>query len=79
MSVTDSKKIKKILELKANYQKLEKCTVCGNQTEDCHYHSKGSDKIGYILCKECNNLKIAKEDVKGDYLLEHLYKRVYGT
>ncbi len=72
------KKIQKVLELKANCNRLEQCVVCGMKTESCFYYDKSVDKAGQALCKECNNLQITENDVKGNYLLEHLYKRVYG-
>ena len=72
----DLDKIKRILEIKANYQKLETCVVCGAKTESVYFHNDG-DPVGSMLCKTCNELQITEDDVKGDYQLEYLRQRAH--
>ena len=73
----DGDKIKKILEIQANYHRLEKCTVCGAKTENAYFYSKSSTSSGSLLCSKCNRLEIQEGDVKGNAVLEYLYKRVH--
>lgn len=73
----DIKRIQRILALKANCNILDECSACGTKTDSCYYYDKGTEKIGNMLCKDCNNMKITKEDVKNNYTLEYLYKRIH--
>jgi hypothetical protein len=75
--MNDLDKIKKILELKTNYQKLEQCYACGSKTKFCYFYSKGMANNGMMLCEQCNQLQISEEDVRGNYQLEYLHKKVY--
>jgi len=74
--VNDVDKIKRILEIRSNHYRLEKCTVCGAKTENTYFYNKGSKEIGILLCKECNQLEIKESDVKGNASLEYLYRRI---
>ena len=73
----NTKKIQRILALKANCDRLEECAACGTKIDSCYYYDKGTEKIGHMLCKECNNMKITVEDIKDNYTLEYLYKRIH--
>ena len=73
----DIDKIKKILELNANYQKQEQCVVCGAKTDSVYFYNYSNKEIGHLICKECNQLQIVEDDVKGNYSLEYLYKKVF--
>ena len=74
-TVKDLDKIKKVLEIRASCHELEKCAVCGAKTENAYFYSKSSKDIGNLLCRECNQLEIQEDDVKGNAVLEYLYKR----
>jgi len=74
--VNDIDKIKKILELKVTYQKLEQCAVCNAKTKSAYFHNGSKNENGHLLCPDCNQLQISDEDVKGNTLLEYLYKRM---
>jgi transcription elongation factor Elf1 len=73
----DLDRIKKILEIKAIYQKLETCVVCGAKTGSVYFYNT-NDSANLMLCSDCNQLQISADDVKGDAQLEYLFKRIYG-
>ena len=69
--------IKKVLEIKASYQKLETCVICGAKTGSAYFYNT-NDRANLILCNDCNQLQISADDVKGDSQLEYLFRKVYG-
>ena len=73
----DLDRIRKILEVKTSYQKLEICVVCGKNTGSaCFYNI--NDNANLMLCNDCNQLQISADDIKGDAQLEYLFRKVYG-
>ena len=74
MYMEDIERIKKILELRANYQKLGTCTICGANTDSTYFHNP-NDKVGQLLCKTCNEVQVSEDEVKGNFQLEYLLRR----
>ena len=74
MYMEDIEKIKKILELRANYQKMENCAICGAKTGITYFHN-ANDKVGQLLCKTCGELQVSEDEVKGNFQLEYLLRR----